>query len=67
MAAQVPESDQTKQFQEFLGTYNKLIETCFMHCVKDFRGQQISMRLQKYHIQHNEALSAKVGLLGQPK
>ncbi|XP_036100788.1 mitochondrial import inner membrane translocase subunit Tim9-like isoform X2 [Molossus molossus] len=66
MAAQVPESDQTKQFQEFLGTYNKLIETCFMHCVKDFRGQQYFTREIKPE-EHNEALSAKVGLLGQPK
>ncbi|KAM4856331.1 mitochondrial import inner membrane translocase subunit Tim9-like isoform 2-T2 [Urocitellus parryii] len=51
MAAQMPESDQIKQFREFLGTYNKLTETCFLDCVKDFTT--------KYHIQQNEALAAK--------
>uniref|UniRef100_A0A8C5XTH5 Uncharacterized protein n=1 Tax=Microcebus murinus TaxID=30608 RepID=A0A8C5XTH5_MICMU len=30
MAAQIPESDQIKQFKEFLGTYNKLTETHFL-------------------------------------
>ncbi|KAF4101982.1 hypothetical protein G5714_016782 [Onychostoma macrolepis] len=89
MAAQVTESDQIKQFKEFLGTYNKLTENCFMDCVKDFTTrevkpeettcsesclqkylkmtQRISMRFQEYHIQQNEALAAKAGLLGQPR
>lgn len=34
MAAQIPESDQIKQFKEFLGTYNKLTETCFWTVLK---------------------------------
>uniref|UniRef100_A0A9J7ZZS4 Mitochondrial import inner membrane translocase subunit n=1 Tax=Cyprinus carpio carpio TaxID=630221 RepID=A0A9J7ZZS4_CYPCA len=77
------------QFKEFLGTYNKLTENCFMDCVKDFTTrevkpeetscsesclqkylkmtQRISMRFQEYHIQQNEALAAKAGLLGQPR
>ncbi|CAB1416296.1 unnamed protein product [Pleuronectes platessa] len=85
MAAQVTESDQIKQFKEFLGTYNKVTENCFMDCVKDFTTrevkpeetscsesclqkylkmtQRISMRFQEYHIQQNEALAAKAGLL----
>ncbi|XP_044930565.1 mitochondrial import inner membrane translocase subunit Tim9-like [Mustela nigripes] len=89
MAKQIPESDQIKQFKEFLGTYNKLTETCFLDCVKDFTTrevkpeettcsehclqkylkmtQRISMRFQEYHIQQNEALAAKAGLLGQPR
>ncbi|XP_039073699.1 mitochondrial import inner membrane translocase subunit Tim9-like [Hyaena hyaena] len=89
MAAQIPESDQIKQFKEFLGTYNKITETCFLDCVKDFTTrevkpeettctehclqkylkmtQRISMRFQEYHIQQNEALAAKAGLLGQPR
>ncbi|KPP70953.1 mitochondrial inner membrane translocase 9-like protein-like [Scleropages formosus] len=89
MTAQVSESDQIKQFKEFLGTYNKLTENCFMDCVKDFTTrevkpeegtcsesclqkylkmtQRISMRFQEYHIQQNEALAAKAGLLGQPR
>uniref|UniRef100_A0A8C5Y9U6 Mitochondrial import inner membrane translocase subunit n=1 Tax=Microcebus murinus TaxID=30608 RepID=A0A8C5Y9U6_MICMU len=29
--------------------------------------QRISMRLQEYHNQQNEALAAKAGLLGQPQ
>lgn len=89
MAASVTESDQMKQFREFLGTYNRLTENCFMDCVKDFTTrevkedestcsesclqkylkmtQRISMRFQEYHIQQNEALAAKAGLLGQPR
>ncbi|XP_033622806.1 mitochondrial import inner membrane translocase subunit Tim9 isoform X1 [Fukomys damarensis] len=89
MAAQISESDQIKQFREFLGTYNKLTETCFLDCVKDFTTrevkpeeitcsehclqkylkmtQRISMRFQEYHIQQNEALAARAGLLGQPR
>ncbi|XP_046883487.1 mitochondrial import inner membrane translocase subunit Tim9 [Hypomesus transpacificus] len=89
MAAQISESDQIKQFKEFLGTYNKLTENCFMDCVKDFTTrevkpeettcsesclqkylkmtQRISMRFQEYHIQQNEALAAKAGLLAQPR
>ncbi|XP_056282980.1 mitochondrial import inner membrane translocase subunit Tim9 [Pseudoliparis swirei] len=86
MAVPVTESDQIKQFKEFLGTYNRVTENCFMDCVKDFTGrevkpeesscsesclqkylkmtQRISMRFQEYHIQQNEALAAKAGLLG---
>uniref|UniRef100_A0A3Q2WP66 Mitochondrial import inner membrane translocase subunit n=1 Tax=Haplochromis burtoni TaxID=8153 RepID=A0A3Q2WP66_HAPBU len=94
MAVQVSESDQIKQFKEFLGTYNKVTENCFMDCVRDFTTrdvkpeepfvfqsscsesclqkylkmtQRISMRFQEYHIQQNEALAAKAGLLGQPR
>ncbi|XP_040836197.1 mitochondrial import inner membrane translocase subunit Tim9-like [Ochotona curzoniae] len=88
-AGQIPESDQIKQFKEFLGTYSKLTETCFIDCIKDFTtrdvkpeattcsehclqkylkmAQTISMRFQEYHIQQNEALAAKAGLLGQPR
>uniref|UniRef100_A0A3B4F2N5 Mitochondrial import inner membrane translocase subunit n=1 Tax=Pundamilia nyererei TaxID=303518 RepID=A0A3B4F2N5_9CICH len=77
------------QFKEFLGTYNKVTENCFMDCVRDFTTrdvkpeesscsesclqkylkmtQRISMRFQEYHIQQNEALAAKAGLLGQPR
>ncbi|XP_038636086.1 mitochondrial import inner membrane translocase subunit Tim9 isoform X5 [Scyliorhinus canicula] len=78
--AQISETDQIKQFKEFLGTYNKLTEHCFMDCVKDFTTrdvrteekylkmtQRISMRFQEYHIQQNEALAAKAGLISQPR
>ncbi|XP_056151944.1 mitochondrial import inner membrane translocase subunit Tim9 isoform X2 [Lampris incognitus] len=41
MAVQVSESDQIKQFKEFLGTYNKLTENCFMDCVKDFTSREV--------------------------
>ncbi|XP_061551919.1 mitochondrial import inner membrane translocase subunit Tim9 [Phycodurus eques] len=89
MAVQVSESDQIKQFKEFLGTYNKLTENCFMDCVKDLTSrevrpeeascsesclqkylkmtQRISTRFQEYHIQQNEALAAKAGVLVQPR
>ncbi|XP_062060752.1 mitochondrial import inner membrane translocase subunit Tim9-like [Lepus europaeus] len=89
MAGQIPEPNQIKQFKEFLETYNKLTETCFMDYIKDFKRdftrevkpeetscsenclqkyfkmtKRISMRFQEYHIQQNEALAAKAGLLG---
>ncbi|XP_012928756.1 mitochondrial import inner membrane translocase subunit Tim9-like [Heterocephalus glaber] len=60
MAAQMSESDQIKQFREFLGTYNKLTETCFLDCVKDFTTREVNPE------EKNEALAAKAGLLGQP-
>uniref|UniRef100_A0A2K6ETC1 Mitochondrial import inner membrane translocase subunit n=1 Tax=Propithecus coquereli TaxID=379532 RepID=A0A2K6ETC1_PROCO len=34
-------SDQTKQFKEFLGTFNKFAETCFLDCVKDFTTREV--------------------------
>ncbi|XP_014448217.1 mitochondrial import inner membrane translocase subunit Tim9-like isoform X2 [Tupaia chinensis] len=61
MAKQIPESDQIKQLKEFLGTYNKLIETCFLDCVKDFVLREVKPEEQ------NEALATKAGLLGQPR
>nr|XP_060611124.1 protein TALPID3 [Anolis sagrei ordinatus] len=30
-----------KQFKEFLGTYNKLTENCFLDCVKDFTSREV--------------------------
>ncbi|XP_014334807.1 mitochondrial import inner membrane translocase subunit Tim9-like isoform X2 [Bos mutus] len=60
MAAQILESNQIKHFKEFLGTYSKFIETCFLDCVKDFTRKEIKPEEQ------NEALAAKTGLLGQP-
>ncbi|XP_012931163.1 mitochondrial import inner membrane translocase subunit Tim9-like isoform X1 [Heterocephalus glaber] len=66
MAAQISESDQIKQFREFLGTYNKLTETCFVDCVKDFTTREVKPE-EEYHMQQNEALAAKAGLLGQPR
>uniref|UniRef100_A0A3Q4GQ76 Mitochondrial import inner membrane translocase subunit n=1 Tax=Neolamprologus brichardi TaxID=32507 RepID=A0A3Q4GQ76_NEOBR len=41
MAVQVSESDQIKQFKEFLGTYNKVTENCFMDCVRDFTTRDV--------------------------
>ncbi|XP_012862968.1 mitochondrial import inner membrane translocase subunit Tim9-like [Echinops telfairi] len=61
MAVQIPESDQIKQFKEFLGTYNKLTETCYGDCVKDFTTREVEPEEQ------NEALAAKAGLLSQPR
>lgn len=31
----------TLQFKEFLGTYNKVTENCFMDCVKDFTSRDV--------------------------
>ena len=43
--------------------------TCSEHCLQKYlkMTQRISMRFQEYHIQQNEALAAKAGLLGQPR
>ncbi|XP_027977375.1 mitochondrial import inner membrane translocase subunit Tim9-like isoform X3 [Eumetopias jubatus] len=59
MAAQIPESDQIKQFKEFLGTYNKLTETCFLDCLKDFT--------REVKPEETTSLATKAGLLGQPR
>ncbi|XP_014444586.1 mitochondrial import inner membrane translocase subunit Tim9-like isoform X2 [Tupaia chinensis] len=61
MAAQIPESDQIKPFREYLRTFNKLTETCFLDCVKDFTTKEVKPEEQ------NEALATKAGLLGQPR
>ncbi|XP_029349343.1 mitochondrial import inner membrane translocase subunit Tim9 isoform X3 [Echeneis naucrates] len=61
MAVQVSESDQIKQFKEFLGTYNKVTENCFMDCVRDFSSREVKPEEQ------NEAMAASAGLLGQPR
>lgn len=29
------------QFKEFLGTYNKLTENCFVDCIKDFTSRDV--------------------------
>ncbi|XP_014443864.1 mitochondrial import inner membrane translocase subunit Tim9-like isoform X2 [Tupaia chinensis] len=57
MAAQIPESDQMKQFREFLETYNKLPEACFLDCVKDFTTREVKPE-EEYHIQQNEVLGS---------
>ena len=41
MAAQLPESDQTKQLNDFLETYNKLIAIYFLDFVKDFITREV--------------------------
>uniref|UniRef100_A0A8C6VQT3 Mitochondrial import inner membrane translocase subunit n=1 Tax=Naja naja TaxID=35670 RepID=A0A8C6VQT3_NAJNA len=43
--------------------------TCSEHCLQKYlkMTQRISMRFQEYHIQQNEALAAKAGLLSQPR
>uniref|UniRef100_A0A8C0Q597 Uncharacterized protein n=3 Tax=Canis lupus TaxID=9612 RepID=A0A8C0Q597_CANLF len=44
-------------YKENLGTYNKFTETSFLHCVADH------ITNEEYHIQLNEDLAAKAGLL----
>ncbi|XP_029777060.1 mitochondrial import inner membrane translocase subunit Tim9-like [Suricata suricatta] len=59
MDAQIPEFEQIKQFKEFLGTYNKFPETCFLDSVKDLTTREIKP-------EETTSMAAKVGLLGQP-
>uniref|UniRef100_A0A8C7B2R4 Mitochondrial import inner membrane translocase subunit n=1 Tax=Neovison vison TaxID=452646 RepID=A0A8C7B2R4_NEOVI len=58
VAAGIPEPGQIKQLKEFLGTSNKLTETCFWDCAKDFTTTE-EKRFQENHIQGNEVLAAK--------
>ncbi|XP_012410858.1 mitochondrial import inner membrane translocase subunit Tim9-like isoform X2 [Trichechus manatus latirostris] len=67
MAAQIPESDQTKQFKEFLFNYNKLTEISLLDCVKDFTTTEVKPEETTCSELQNEALAAKGGLLGQPQ
>ncbi|XP_014443863.1 mitochondrial import inner membrane translocase subunit Tim9-like isoform X1 [Tupaia chinensis] len=60
MAAQIPESDQMKQFREFLETYNKLPEACFLDCVKDFTTREVKPEEMK-------SWAAEAGPHGQPR
>uniref|UniRef100_A0A1L8E114 Mitochondrial import inner membrane translocase subunit n=1 Tax=Nyssomyia neivai TaxID=330878 RepID=A0A1L8E114_9DIPT len=45
MAAQVPleslDKDQLKTFSDFLMSYNKLSEMCFIDCVTDFTARSV--------------------------
>ncbi|XP_045639599.1 mitochondrial import inner membrane translocase subunit Tim9-like [Ursus americanus] len=59
MAAQIPGSDQIKQYKEILGAYDKFTETSFLDCVTDHTTKKV----QEYHIQQNEDMAAKRGLL----
>uniref|UniRef100_A0A8C6FWQ9 Uncharacterized protein n=1 Tax=Moschus moschiferus TaxID=68415 RepID=A0A8C6FWQ9_MOSMO len=57
IAVQIPESDQIKQFKEFLRTSSKLKETRLLDYM-----QRISIKFQEYLIQHYEVLAAKATL-----
>ncbi|PKU44766.1 mitochondrial import inner membrane translocase subunit tim9 [Limosa lapponica baueri] len=35
------ESAPADSFKEFLGTYNKLTENCFLDCIKDFTSREV--------------------------
>ncbi|XP_043828257.1 mitochondrial import inner membrane translocase subunit Tim9-like [Dromiciops gliroides] len=59
ISIQISETDQIKQYRKFLGTYNKLTETCFLGCVQHF------IMREKHPIQQNESLAGKEGLFGQ--
>ncbi|NXN49815.1 TIM9 translocase, partial [Rynchops niger] len=41
MAGQISGSDQIKKFKEFLGTFNKLTENCFLDCIKGFTSRDV--------------------------
>lgn len=49
----------------FVGLQSTCSESCLQKYLK--MTQRISMRFQEYHIQQNEALAAKAGLLAQPR
>ncbi|XP_012525340.1 mitochondrial import inner membrane translocase subunit Tim9 [Monomorium pharaonis] len=50
MAMQVPtdvDADQIKSFRDFLASYNKLSEICFIDCVSDFTTREIKGKEEK--------------------
>lgn len=50
MAMQVPtdvDADQIKSFREFLTSYNKLSEICFVDCVTDFTTREVRAKEEK--------------------
>ncbi|XP_011159304.1 mitochondrial import inner membrane translocase subunit Tim9 [Solenopsis invicta] len=50
MAMQVPtdvDADQIKSFRDFLTSYNKLSEICFIDCVTDFTAREIRPKEEK--------------------
>ncbi|XP_031830491.1 translocase of inner membrane 9 [Nomia melanderi] len=50
MAMQVPanvDSGQIKTFREFLTSYNKLSEICFIDCINDFTTRDIKSKEEK--------------------
>ncbi|XP_053979751.1 mitochondrial import inner membrane translocase subunit Tim9-like [Hylaeus volcanicus] len=50
MAMQVPtnvDSEQIKAFREFLTSYNKLSEICFIDCINDFTARDIKAKEEK--------------------
>ncbi|NXD86081.1 TIM9 translocase, partial [Halcyon senegalensis] len=54
---------------DFTGNEVKPEEMAFPeHCLQKYfkMAQRISIRFQEYHIQQNETLASKAGLLGQP-
>ncbi|NXT47571.1 TIM9 translocase, partial [Pluvianellus socialis] len=40
MVGQISEYDQIKNFKEFLRTYNKFTETCFLDCIKELTSKE---------------------------
>ncbi|KYN26928.1 PREDICTED: mitochondrial import inner membrane translocase subunit Tim9 [Trachymyrmex cornetzi] len=48
MAMQVPtDVDQIKSFRDFLTSYNKLSEICFIDCISDFTTREIRAKEEK--------------------
>ncbi|XP_011689678.1 PREDICTED: mitochondrial import inner membrane translocase subunit Tim9 [Wasmannia auropunctata] len=50
MAMQVPsdvDADQIKSFRDFLTSYNKLSEICFVDCVTDFTTREVRPKEEK--------------------
>ena len=50
MAMQVPtnvDGEQIKAFRDFLTSYNKLSEICFIDCINDFTARDIKAKEEK--------------------
>ncbi|XP_057266665.1 mitochondrial import inner membrane translocase subunit Tim9 isoform X2 [Pezoporus wallicus] len=59
MAGQISEADQIKQFKEFLGTYNKITENCFLDCIKDFTSREVKPEEDLRPWQHDAGKAEK--------
>ncbi|XP_029051458.1 mitochondrial import inner membrane translocase subunit Tim9 [Osmia bicornis bicornis] len=50
MAMQIPanvDSDQIKSVRDFVASYNKLIEICFVDCITDFTSRDVQSKEEK--------------------
>ncbi|KAH7976160.1 mitochondrial import inner membrane translocase subunit Tim9 [Rhipicephalus sanguineus] len=66
MATADPQTEQIKQFKDFLVSYNKLSELCFADCVHDFtvrhvrdKEEKCAMNCMEKYMKMNQRISQR--------